>query len=29
MQDEHAGWVTSIHETRVGRMLGLVMVGPT
>jgi hypothetical protein len=28
MQDEHAGWVTSIHETRVGRMLGLVMVGP-
>jgi dihydrolipoamide dehydrogenase len=28
MQDEHAGWVKSIHETRGGRMLGLVMVGP-
>jgi hypothetical protein len=28
MQDEHAGWVKSIHETRAGRMLGLVMVGP-
>jgi dihydrolipoamide dehydrogenase len=28
MQNEHAGWVKSIHETRSGRMLGLVMVGP-
>jgi dihydrolipoamide dehydrogenase len=28
MQNEHAGWVKSIHETRGGRMLGLVMVGP-
>jgi Pyridine nucleotide-disulphide oxidoreductase, dimerisation domain/Pyridine nucleotide-disulphide oxidoreductase/AAA ATPase domain len=28
MQNEHAGWVKSIHETRRGRMLGLVMVGP-
>jgi dihydrolipoamide dehydrogenase len=28
MQNEHTGWVKSIHETRGGRMLGLVMVGP-
>jgi dihydrolipoamide dehydrogenase len=28
MQNEHAAWVKSIHETRRGRMLGLVMVGP-
>jgi Pyridine nucleotide-disulphide oxidoreductase, dimerisation domain/Pyridine nucleotide-disulphide oxidoreductase/AAA ATPase domain len=28
MQNEHAGWVKSIHETRSGRLLGLVMVGP-
>ena len=28
MQNEHAGWVKSIHETRGGRLLGLVMVGP-
>jgi dihydrolipoamide dehydrogenase len=28
MQNEHAGWVKSIHETRSGRMLGLIMVGP-
>ncbi len=28
MQNEHAGWVKSIHETRHGEMLGLVMAGP-
>jgi dihydrolipoamide dehydrogenase len=28
MQNEHAGWVKSIHETRQGELLGLVMVGP-
>jgi pyruvate/2-oxoglutarate dehydrogenase complex dihydrolipoamide dehydrogenase (E3) component len=28
MQNEHAGWVRSIHETRHGELLGLVMVGP-
>src|SRR6478672_11408331 len=28
MQDEKVGWVKSIHETRYGELLGLVMVGP-
>ena len=28
MQNETAGWVKSIHETRSGKLLGLVMVGP-
>jgi dihydrolipoamide dehydrogenase len=28
MQNETAGWVKSIHTTRDGRLLGLVMVGP-
>jgi dihydrolipoamide dehydrogenase len=28
MQNETAGWVKSIHETRNGELLGLVMVGP-
>lgn len=28
MQNEHAGWVKSIHDTRRGELLGLVMVGP-
>jgi hypothetical protein len=28
MQNEHAGWVTSIHETRHGELPGLVMAGP-
>ncbi len=28
MQNETAGWVKSIHETRYGELLGLVMVGP-
>jgi dihydrolipoamide dehydrogenase len=28
MQNETAGWVKSIHETRSGALLGLVMVGP-
>ncbi len=28
MQDETAGWVKSIHETRYGELLGVVMVGP-
>ena len=28
MQDETTGWVKSIHETRYGELLGLVMVGP-
>jgi dihydrolipoamide dehydrogenase len=28
MQNEHAGWVKSIHDTRHGELLGLVMVGP-
>ncbi len=28
MQNEHAGWVKSIHATRGGDLLGLVMVGP-
>jgi dihydrolipoamide dehydrogenase len=28
MQDEGVGWVKSIHETRYGELLGLVMVGP-
>jgi dihydrolipoamide dehydrogenase len=28
MQNERAGWVKSIHETRQGELLGLVMVGP-
>jgi dihydrolipoyl dehydrogenase len=28
MQNETVGWVKSIHETRHGRLLGLVMIGP-
>jgi dihydrolipoamide dehydrogenase len=28
MQNEHAGWVKSIHQTRHGELLGLIMVGP-
>jgi len=28
MQDETVGWVKSIHETKYGELLGLVMVGP-
>jgi dihydrolipoamide dehydrogenase len=28
MQNETVGWVNSIHETRYGELLGLVMVGP-
>jgi dihydrolipoamide dehydrogenase len=28
MQNETVGWVKSIHETRYGELLGLVMVGP-
>src|SRR5438093_183466 len=28
MQDETIGWVKSIHETRYGQLLGMVMVGP-
>jgi dihydrolipoamide dehydrogenase len=28
MQDETVGWVKSIHETRYGELLGLIMVGP-
>ncbi len=28
MQNETAGWVKSIHDTRSGRLLGLAMVGP-
>jgi glycine cleavage system H protein len=28
MQNERAGWVKSIHETRHGKVVGLVMVGP-
>jgi dihydrolipoamide dehydrogenase len=28
MQDQTTGWVKSIHETRYGELLGLVMVGP-
>jgi dihydrolipoamide dehydrogenase len=28
MQNETTGWVKSIHETRYGELLGLVMVGP-
>ena len=28
MQDETIGWVKSIHETRYGELLGLVMIGP-
>jgi dihydrolipoamide dehydrogenase len=28
MQNETAGWVKSIHETRYGELLGLVLVGP-
>ena len=28
MQNETAGWVKSIHTTRGGRLLGLVMIGP-
>jgi dihydrolipoamide dehydrogenase len=28
MQDETVGWVKSIHETRYGELLGLVLVGP-
>jgi dihydrolipoamide dehydrogenase len=28
MQDETTGWVKSIHETRYGELLGLVLVGP-
>jgi dihydrolipoamide dehydrogenase len=28
MQDERIGWVKSIHETRHGKLVGLVMVGP-
>jgi dihydrolipoamide dehydrogenase len=28
MQDQSVGWVKSIHETRYGELLGIVMVGP-
>jgi dihydrolipoamide dehydrogenase len=28
MQDETVGWVKSIHETRYGELLGVVMIGP-
>ncbi|HEY5100869.1 MAG TPA: dihydrolipoyl dehydrogenase [Gaiellaceae bacterium] len=28
MQDETVGWVKSIHETRYGELLGIVMIGP-
>jgi dihydrolipoamide dehydrogenase len=28
MQDQTTGWVKSIHETRYGELLGLVMIGP-
>src|SRR5215204_4784496 len=28
MQNENVGWVKSIHETRYGELLGIVMVGP-
>ena len=28
MQNETVGWVKSIHETRYGELLGIVMVGP-
>jgi dihydrolipoamide dehydrogenase len=28
MQDETVGWVKSIHETRYGELLGIVIVGP-
>jgi dihydrolipoamide dehydrogenase len=28
MQDATVGWVKSIHETRYGELLGLVLVGP-
>jgi dihydrolipoyl dehydrogenase len=28
MQDEPVGWVKSIHETKYGELLGLIMVGP-
>ena len=28
MQNETVGWVKSIHETRYGELLGLVIVGP-
>jgi len=28
MQDEKVGWVKSIHESRYGELLGMVMVGP-
>src|SRR5262249_16681571 len=28
MQNETVGWVKSIHETRYGELLGMVMVGP-
>jgi dihydrolipoamide dehydrogenase len=28
MQNETIGWVKSIHETRYGELLGIVMVGP-
>jgi dihydrolipoyl dehydrogenase len=28
MQDETVGWVKSIHETKYGELLGLIMVGP-
>jgi dihydrolipoamide dehydrogenase len=28
MQDQSIGWVKSIHETRYGELLGIVMVGP-
>ena len=28
MQNEIVGWVKSIHETRYGELLGVVMVGP-
>jgi dihydrolipoamide dehydrogenase len=28
MQNETVGWVKSIHESRYGELLGLVMVGP-
>jgi len=28
MQAETTGWVKSIHETKYGELLGLVMVGP-
>jgi dihydrolipoamide dehydrogenase len=28
MQNETTGWVKTVHQTRTGKLLGLVMVGP-